>query len=223
MRADVERDGFALVAGVLSGVQCAQAAGHVRLADPVKGGTRRLLAETWCAAMAADLRAHPALANCIPADSVAVQCNYFEKSAQRNWLVPIHQDLSIPVAARVAEPSLRGWSEKEGALFVRAPDDVLRQLVAVRVHLDDCTDEDGPLRVVPGSHLNGVMTDGEAVAAREAGMEVRCTASAGDVLVMRPLLLHASSKGSGSGQRRVLHFVFGPRCLPHGLEWAFAV
>jgi len=221
--ADFERDGFTLVAGVLSDVQCAQAASHVRPVDPAKGGTRSLLAEPWCAAIAAGLRAHPALAGCIASDSVAVQCNYFEKSAQRNWLVPIHQDLSIPVAARVAEPSLRGWSVKEGALFVRAPDDVLRQLVAVRVHLDDCGEQDGPLRVVPGSHVDGVMTDSDASAAREGGLEVSCTANAGDVLAMRPLLLHASSKGSGSGQRRVLHFVFGPRRLPHGLAWAIAV
>jgi len=223
MGADFERDGFAVVAGVLSGVQCAEAASHVRLVDLAKGGTRRLLAEPWCAAIAAALRAHPALTGCVASDSVAVQCNYFEKSAQRNWLVPIHQDLSIPVAARVAEPSLRGWSEKEGALFVRAPNDVLRQLVAVRLHLDDCTEADGPLRVVPGSHLKGVMTDSDAIAAREAGLEVSCTANAGDVLAMRPLLLHASSKGSGGSQRRVLHFVFGPRCLPYGLEWALAV
>jgi hypothetical protein len=40
---------------------------------------------------------------------------------------------------------------------------------------------------------------------------------------MRPLLLHASSKGSGTSARRVLHFVFGPRQLPHGLAWELAV
>jgi ectoine hydroxylase-related dioxygenase (phytanoyl-CoA dioxygenase family) len=159
----------------------------------------------------------------LPADHVAVQCNYFEKSAERNWLVAIHQDLSIPVAARVAEPSLRGWSEKEGALFVQAPVALLEQLVALRLHLDDCTLDDGPLRVVPGSHLGGILAGSDASAAREADMEVQGTAQAGDVLALRPLLLHASSKGRGSGRRRVLHFVFGPHALPHGLAWAGAV
>ena len=214
-----ETDGFAVVPQVLSDAECAAAASQVCLADPGAGGTRCLLEQPWCAALAVRLRAHPGLAGYIGSDSVAVQCNYFEKSADRNWLVPIHQDLSIPVAARVAEPALRGWSEKEGVLFVRAPVGVLEQMVAVRVHLDACGADDGPLRVVPGSHRSGVIDGSAAIAAREAGLETACLAAAGAALVMRPLLLHASSKGTGHGRRRVLHFVFGPRELPFGLDW----
>jgi hypothetical protein len=45
----------------------------------------------------------------------------------------------------------------------------------------------------------------------------------GAVLLMRPLLLHASSKASGSGLRRVLHLLFAPRALPHDLRWHHAV
>lgn len=218
-----ERDGYAVVARVLPDHDCAAAAAMVQLADPGAGGTRCLLAQPWCAALAATLRTHPALAGFIAADSVAVQCNYFEKSAERNWLVPIHQDLSIPVAARVAEPALRGWSEKEGTQFVRAPAEVLEQMVAVRIHLDACGVDDGPLRVVPGSHRSGVVKAQEAIAMRAAGAEVTCTCPLGGALVLRPLLLHASSKGMGSSRRRVLHFVFGPRELPFGLAWNSAV
>lgn len=218
-----ERDGVTMVPAILSRAACAGLAAQVLLSDPAKGGTRSLLAQPWCAALVAQLRADPALASCLPAGHVAVQCTFFEKSAERNWLVPIHQDLSIPVAARVDAVALRGWSEKEGALFVQAPVAVLEQMVALRLHLDDCMDEDGPLRVVPGSHLGGIVGNADAICAREAGREVSCTAAAGDVLALRPLLLHASSKGSGSGRRRVLHVVFGPRALPHGLAWALAV
>ncbi len=219
----ISSDGYVLVPGVLSGPECAVAAAQVHLADPAAGGTRCLLAQSWCAVLAARLRQHPALAACIGADLVAVQCTYFEKSAGRNWLVPIHQDLSIPVAARVDSAQLRGWSEKEGVLFVRAPVDVLQQMVALRIHLDACGIDDGPLRVVPGSHTRGVLADSAAAACRMAGLEIDCLASAGDALVLRPLLLHASSKGKGSGRRRVLHFVFGPRELPFGLSWNVAV
>jgi hypothetical protein len=221
--AGFEADGFVIVAGILSGADCAGAASQVRLADAASGGTRCLLSQPWCAALAARLRAHAALSDYIPAGHLAVQCNYFEKSAGRNWLVPLHQDLSIPVAARVAEPALRGWSEKEGMLFVRAPLDVLQQLVVVRIHLDPCNAEDGPLRVMPGSHRRGLISDSDAVACRVAGVEAVCLAGKGDALVMRPLLLHASSKGSGGGRRRVLHFVFGPRELPFCLSWNAAL
>jgi hypothetical protein len=217
-----EKDGYAVVPYILTADECAGFASQVYLADAASGGTRCLLAQPWCAQLAARLRAHPALAEYIGAQRVAVQCTYFEKSAGRNWLVPVHQDLSIPVAGRVAEPALRGWSEKEGVTFVRAPLDVLQQLVAVRVHLDDCAEEDGPLRLVPGSHQRGMISDDDAIALRKTGLKTVCVA-AGAVLVLRPLLLHASSKGSGNGRRRVLHFVFGSRELPFGLSWNAAV
>ncbi|MES2016855.1 MAG: phytanoyl-CoA dioxygenase family protein [Pseudomonadota bacterium] len=208
---------------VLSDDECATAASQVQLAGPGSGGTRCLLSQPWCVALAAHLRAHSALSGLIAPESVAVQCNYFEKSTDRNWLVPIHQDLSIPVAARVLDPALRGWSEKEGMLFVRAPLEVLEQLVAVRIHLDDCGADDGPLRVVPGSHRLGVIAPVDAGVLREAAGETVCLAQMGAALVLRPLLLHASSKGKGNGRRRILHFVFGPRELPYGLNWNAAV
>ena len=44
----------------------------------------------------------------------------------------------------------------------------------------------------------------------------------GFAVLMRPLLLHASSKATGASRRRVLHFLFGPRQLLLGLAWANA-
>jgi hypothetical protein len=215
-------NGYDLVPAILSAQECAATAAHIPQTARGAGGSRSLLSEPWCAALAARLRAHPSLSPYI-GERTAVQCNYFEKSADRNWLVPIHQDLSIPVAARVADAGLSGWSEKEGVLFVRPPVQVLDELLAVRIHLDTCTLEDGPLRVVAGSHTRGLISDTEAAAYRAAGKETCCVADRGDALVMRPLLLHASSKGSGQGRRRVLHFVFGPRELPCGLAWNLVV
>lgn len=95
--------------------------------------------------------------------------------------------------------------------------------MAVRVHLEDCGPDDGPLRVVPGSHAMGVIDSAEALQLRDEQEEVPCPAAQGAALVMRPLLLHASSKASGSSRRRVLHFLFGPAQLPYGLAWAAAV
>jgi hypothetical protein len=217
-----EANGFALVPGVLSKEACRSMAARVR-PDSASGGTRCLLAESWCAGLARRLRDHPLLSRLVPAAHVAVQCTYFEKSPGRNWLVPIHQDLSIPVAERVESPGLGGWSEKEGALFVQPPASLLEALVAIRVHLDDCAAEEGPLRVVPGSHTQGRIAPEAALALRAAATEVSCHAAQGSALVMRPLLLHASSKSTGTGRRRVLHFVFGPQSPGHGLRWHHSV
>lgn len=215
-----ERDGFAIVPRVLDAAACAELAARVESAHSRSGGTRQLLRDTWCAALAAALPGQAPLSALIPGGHVAVQCTYFEKHAARNWLVPLHQDLAIPVAERVDHPALRGWSSKEGQLFVLPPAEVLAPLIALRLHLDDCGADDGPLRVVPGSHRQGIADDDAVRGAR--GSALSCTLVAGDALLMRPLLLHASSKSTGPGRRRVLHFLFGPRELPHGLRWAHA-
>lgn len=39
---------------------------------------------------------------------------------------------------------------------------------------------------------------------------------------MKPLTLHASTKVK-EGQRRVLHFVFGPEKLPDQAQWKWAI
>lgn len=219
----LERDGFCAVPAALSAAACDWVTHHMPVADAGRGGTRCLLSQRWCAELAQTLKAHAGLSPLLADAPVAVQCTYFEKSAGRNWLVAVHQDLSIPVAARVESNEVRGWAEKEGGLFVQAPVAMLERMVAVRLHLDDCSAADGPLRVVPGSHTSGRLSPEAARAQRDLHGESVCTAKRGDALVMRPLLLHASSKAHGASRRRVLHFLFGPRELPLGLAWRHAV
>ena len=186
-------------------------------------GSRGLLDFSWCIALAQLIRAHPSIHPFLPDDSVAVQCTYFEKSKDQNWLVPVHQDLSIQVREKIACPELSGWSEKEGSIFVQPPQSVLENVIAVRLHIDDCSAEDGPLRIVPGSHKSGRMTNQQALVERDKQGETVCTVERGGALVLKPLLLHASSKASGNSKRRVLHFVYGPQSLPYGLKWQYAV
>ncbi|PTT88701.1 phytanoyl-CoA dioxygenase [Pelomonas sp. HMWF004] len=182
-------------------------------------GQRDLLDLPWCCDLSQRLRRLPEVQACLPAGAVAVQCTLFEKSPDRNWLVPPHQDLAIPVAHRVEHPQLRGWSVKEGRHFVLAPAEVLDQVLGLRLHLDDAAQADGGLRFIPGSHRAGVLDEREAALWRQRVGEVSADAHAGDVLLMRPLALHASSKATAMGRRRVLHFVFGPAELPFGLQW----
>jgi len=217
-----QSDGVALVRGILTAAECLELARLVaETATGRSGGSRRLLELAWCQSLARRLRERlPVLST---ASRVAVQCTYFEKSTAQNWLVPIHQDLAIPVREQREAPGFLAWSRKEGEIFVQPPAQVLEQLVAVRVHLDPCSEADGPLQIVPGTHNLGVLTPQSAVSAREARGVVACVAELGDALLMRPLLLHASSKATGASMRRVLHFLFGPSELPHGVQWRHAV
>ena len=216
-----EEAGYAAVTAVLSARSCEAISRRISTSS-ISGGTRNLLAKRWCVALVERLRRHSELLALVPSGHVAIQCTYFEKSASKNWAVSAHQDLSVPVAERIEAFGLTGWSRKEGSHFVQPPAELLAQLVAVRVHLEACTAQDGPLKVIPGSHRFGRMAEHQVLALRRSTAEVTCTAAIGEALAMRPLLVHSSPKASGSSRRRVLHLVFGPRTPGYGLRWQHA-
>ena len=219
----LDRDGYLIVGKIFSSRRMEEVAVHLDNLSLTGAGTRNLLRFSWCQELAQELREHPHPAMLLPADSVAIQAILFEKSVQRNWLVPFHQDIHIPVGQRVDHPQLSGWSEKEGAWHVRPPVAFLEQLLGVRVHADDCSMDHGPLRVVPGSHQRGRLSDEDISMFRQRNGERSCLANKGDIVVMRPLLLHASSKAAQPNGRRVIHFLFGPKKLPFGLTYPSTV
>ncbi len=218
-----DQDGFDIIEGVLEAGECAELAALTEGLKPDAAGNRGLLDLAWCCSLASKLRSLPALRHVLPTGFVATQCTYFEKSRTRNWLVSIHQDRSIPVEKQVDHSDLRGWSRKEGELYVQPPVSVLAQIVAIRVHLDIVGENDGPLEVVPGSHRIGLIEDDEAVQLRQKMSTRKCVGGKGSVLAMRPLLLHQSSKARGASLRRTLDFRFGPAQLPYNLKWRFEV
>ena len=218
-----KKDGYFVIPGVIDAVLVRRLGAFVGGLANGGAGSRRLLDEAWCAHLADALRANARVRSLLPRNAVAVQCTLFDKSPTKNWLVTLHQDLSIPVRDRVDGPECSGWSEKEGNLYVQPPVGVLEQLLAVRVHIDDCPAESGALRVVPHSHTEGRIDSSRAEALRQEHGETVVPVASGGVLVMRPLLLHASSKATSLNARRVLHFVFGPPGLPLGLQWRWAV
>jgi hypothetical protein len=214
--------GFAVTADVLSETQCAELVAHVAALDVTSAGTRELLGFGWAQALASHLRDCPAVEPLLRDARTGIQCTYFGKSPSRNWLVALHQDLSIPVRERLAASPCSAWSRKEGTWFCQPPLELLCRLVAIRVHLDDSTAQNGPLRVVPGSHRLGRISSEAALEHRRRLGEVSCTVPRRGILAMRPLLLHASSKSTVDTPRRVLHFVFGPAQPPWGLGWRHA-
>lgn len=218
-----QNNGYLIEPEVISSNDCDRIAKHLALENPSAVGTRRLLEQPWCSALASLIKQHSLLSQVMPADAVAVQCTLFSKSDETNWSVSAHQDLSIPVAFHVNTPLCGGWCRKEGYLFTQPPADVLSNLIAVRLHIDECGTGAGPLRVLPGSHLDGRLTSLKLSASSDRIPEKICIVPRGGALIIRPLLVHASSKAVASLNRRVLHFLFGPPSLPLGLQWAYAI
>ena len=214
-----EQQGFAIWPKLIDAREVAVACRALERAPLEGAGARGMLELRWCRALAARVKARLVQSAVLPPEHVAVQCTLFDKRPDKNWLVALHQDVSIPVNARVPHPALGAWSEKEGVPFVQAPRTVLEALLAVRVHLDDCGPENGPLRVVPGSHKQGQVDPKSVSELRETLGETTCLANRGDAVLMRPLTLHASSKSTTPTRRRILHFLFAPKTLPLGLEW----
>jgi hypothetical protein len=137
----------------------------------------------------------------------AVDALLFDKIPQSNWKVPGHQDVVMPVAELSDEPGFSGWTVRRGISYVQPPVSVLEGLVAARLHFDDSSMDNGPLAIVPGSHRLGRLPD-QRLADFTASDYRSCTANAGDVLLMKPLLVHRSAPSTTPLHRRVLHVVY---------------
>jgi ectoine hydroxylase-related dioxygenase (phytanoyl-CoA dioxygenase family) len=83
-----------------------------------------------------------------------VRALFFDKPPERTWNLPWHKDTSISVKDNSTKsPSFSRPTIKAGVPHVIASDELLRQMLTLRIHLDEVTDENGPLRVIPQSHV----------------------------------------------------------------------
>jgi ectoine hydroxylase-related dioxygenase (phytanoyl-CoA dioxygenase family) len=160
------------------------------------------------AVAARKIRAELTRQGVLAGSAVAVQAIAFDKTPEANWKVTWHQDVMFPFASAVRAPGYDLATKKDGGDYARPPRAVLEGMLAVRVHLDDCDATNGPLRVAPGSNACGILRSSEIDAAVQRHGETQCLARAGDALLMRPLLLHASSPATAPKHRRVLHLVY---------------
>ncbi len=148
-----------------------------------------------------------------------VRAVFFDKSPDANWALFWHQDLSIPVRHRHDVDGFGPWTRKDGVDCVRPPMSVLQKVLTVRLHLDACTEENGALQVLPGSHLKSQLNDHQTHQVRESQTPTTCVLPAGGAVLMRPLLLHSSLKSTVARHRRVLHCEFAVEDLLAPLEW----
>jgi len=142
----------------------------------------------------------------------------FDKLPGANWKVPAHQDQYFPVVGSTDEPGWRNWSRKENVDHVEPPTAILSNLVALRIHLDDCPIGHGELQVMPGTHSH--LLSHEALRDLDMNRFIRLPASRTDVIALRPLLVHRSHASQNPNRRRVLHVVYSDKTLPAGLSWA---
>jgi len=140
---------------------------------------------------------------------------YFDKPPFSNWFVAYHQDLSISVKKKFEVSGYKNWTTKKNHLGVQPPIEVLRSAITLRIHLDDTNEYNGALRVIPKSHHQGIIRYNQ----KDYKNEVTCSMKKGDIMLMSPLLLHASSKTTNNKRRRVIHLELNNSNLTSPLEW----
>lgn len=192
----VERNGFAIASNVFSQQEMSGLIEDFEAANLTRSraGVRHAMASPVVAAVAQDERmlalARPALG----ATAVPFRATLFDKSPESNWLVVWHQDTALPLKQRQEMPGWEPWSVKDSVIYARAPASALNRILALRLHLDESTAENGPLRILPATHSLGVLADDAIHDLAERKPHVDCLVSQGGVLAMRPLVVHASSK-----------------------------
>jgi len=211
----IEGDGFAIIPSCLDDSSIKRLSDSL---DDTQYGQRNLLRELIIQELARSQEVHRVLTPMLGPNCFAVKGILFNKTQKSNWKVPWHQDLTITVQERLEAEGFGPWTIKGGVVNVQPREDVLRGILAIRIHLDANDHQNGPLRVIPGSHKLGRLT-AEQIAKWDKSGSVECLVPRGGALLMRPLLLHASSACLLPKSRRVIHLEYSSEDLPDGLRW----
>ena len=222
----IEREGYIILEGFLSDREVAGLKDRVEcniVPDARRGGVRNLLDIPTMRALADSPAVRAVVDSILGAHAKPVRGILFDKTGDANWKVPWHQDVTIAVAARIEAEGYGPWSVNAGLTHVQPPASVLEQMLSLRIHLDDCPEANGALKVIPGSHCHGKITEARIAGVVEQGRVEVCEIKAGGLLIMRPLLAHSSAPSLKPGHRRVIHFDFAAAELACGLRWAIDI
>jgi ectoine hydroxylase-related dioxygenase (phytanoyl-CoA dioxygenase family) len=216
----IEGNGFAIIPDVVDLRDMARLIQELDHSPLSRGraGIRHALKNPAVATLAKDPRLLEIAKAILSRQTFPFRATFFNKSPEANWLVAWHQDTALPLRERRDVPGWGPWSMKEGVHYAHAPASALTGILALRLHLDDSTAQNGPLRVLPGTHARGVLTDAEIHQLASEVSPVECLVPKGGVLAMRPLLVHASSKSNSDSPRRVLHIEYAASAVMEGLE-----
>jgi ectoine hydroxylase-related dioxygenase (phytanoyl-CoA dioxygenase family) len=137
---------------------------------------------------------------------------------KKNWYVTWHQDITINVDNRVALEGYSSWTKKQDIFSVCPPEYILQKTFTIRIHLDDTDEKNGALKVLSGSHKKRLNDDEISIITNNSVPNI-VEVGAGGIMLMKPLLLHASSKAQNQKRRRVIHLEFTSARLPIELAW----
>ncbi|WP_254512101.1 phytanoyl-CoA dioxygenase family protein [Anatilimnocola floriformis] len=226
----IEAQGFALIEQVISAERAAALANQLTAAlqtDQEQGAPLASRGAVYAArnplevidnvaSLWRETSLGPLLTSVLGTEFGLVRGLFFDKPPGRSWWLPWHKDLTIAVKDnQLPSQHFKSPTNKAGVPHVIAPMELLREMLTIRLHLDDVTLENGPLRVIPGSHHSAAEID--------SGREpVTILARAGDALAMRPLLSHSSGDSAPETKlhRRILHLEFAKsETLPDGYAW----
>jgi hypothetical protein len=221
----IDTQGFAIIPGVLSDTEVNHLLARLTQSSlrRSRAGIRHVLGNSLVAELARDARLLDTAASVLDGNAFPFRATLFDKSPRVNWLVVWHQDTALPLRKRHDVSGWGPWSVKDGVVYAHAPAMVLSRIVALRIHLDDSTPLNGPLRVLPRTHTQGVLSDDEIHGLSTKIQPVDCLVRRGGVVAMRPLLVHSSTKSKAEIQRRVLHIEYAAsEFVDAGLELALA-
>ncbi|WP_417353426.1 phytanoyl-CoA dioxygenase family protein [Flavobacterium alkalisoli] len=151
-------------------------------------------------------------------DYFSIKSIYFDKPGNSNWFVAYHQDLTISVDKKTEIENFGPWTVKQNQFAVQPPIEILENIFTIRIHLDDTDENNGALKVIPGSHLKKIYRPETIDWNTEK--EVTCNVDKGGVMIMKPLILHSSARTVNNSNRRVIHIEFSNMELPKEIKWA---
>jgi len=224
-RQQVEERGFAVMPGIFEEDRVTLLAENLAMAklSRSRAGVRHALGYAAVASLANDPQLLEIARHILGMNACPFRATMFEKTTDANWLVVWHQDTALPLRRREETPGWGPWSIKEGVIYAHAPATALSQVLALRVHLDDSTSQNGPLRVLPATHTLGVLSDDEIHQIAQDVAPVECCVPRGGIVAMKPLVVHSSSKSQSECARRVLHIEYAANtAIAGGLELAVA-
>ncbi|WPV02776.1 phytanoyl-CoA dioxygenase family protein [Mucilaginibacter sp. cycad4] len=227
-RNNIAHDGFTVVEDIYTGAEVNAIINAIESADR-SGPPFRQTADVF--AIRQFLKAVPGVAPLLFNDRLksiisnifgegyfAVKSIYFDKPESSNWFVAWHQDLTISVDKKIEITGYGPWTVKHNQFAVQPPLKVLEDNFTIRIHLDDTGEGNGALKVLPGSHLKEIYRPENIDWQQET--EVSCNVHAGGVMIMRPLLMHASNRTTNNKKRKVVHIEFSRAELAKGIDWA---